>query len=123
MERKKQIIESALLSGKSIDELIKIKMKEEIKNTFEKVNKTPKKVKIFDIKEIPSKVLFSRNSVFKKYNKQNDTISYINGIQAEGLLGLDETSKEKLLSGEIEVFSTDNSFVKFEYSEILKYDE
>ena len=123
MERKKKIIESALLSGKSIDELIKIKMKEEIKNTFEKVNKTPKKVKIFDIKEIPSKVLFSRNSVFKKYNKQNDTISYINGIQAEGLLGLDETSREKLLSGEIEVFSTDNSFVKFEYSEILKYDE
>lgn len=123
MERKKQIIESALLSGKSIDELIKIKMKEEIKNTFEKVNKTPKKVKIFDIKEIPSKVLFSRNSVFKKYNKQNDTISYINGIQAEGLLGLDETSREKLLSGKIEVFSTDNSFVKFEYSEILKYDE
>ena len=123
MERKKQIIESALLSGKSIDELIKIKMKEEIKNTFEKVNKTPKKVKIFDIKEIPSKVLFSRNSVFKKYNKQNDTISYINEIQAEGLLGLDETSREKLLSGEIEVFSTDNSFVKFEYSEILKYDE
>ena len=123
MERKKQIIESALLSGKSIDELIKIKMKEEIKNTFEKVNKTPKKVKIFDIKEIPSKVLFSRNSVFKKYNKQNDTISYINGIQAEGLLGLDETSREKLLSGKIEVFSTYNSFVKFEYSEILKYDE
>ena len=46
MERKKQIIESALLSGKSIDELIKIKMKEEIKNTFEKVNKAPQKIRI-----------------------------------------------------------------------------
>ena len=123
MERKKQIIETALLSGKSINELIKIKMQEEIKNTFEKVHKVPQKVKVFDIKEIPSKILFSKNTVFKKYNKENDTISYINGIQAEGMLGLDDISRKKLLSGEIEVFSTDNSFIKFEYSEILKFDE
>lgn len=123
MERKKQIIETALLSGKSIDELIKIKMREEIKNTFEKANKTPKKVKIFDIKEIPTQILFSKNTVFKKYNKQNDTLSYINGIQAESMLGLDELSRKKLLSGEIEVFSTENSFVKFEYAEILKSDK
>lgn len=123
MERKKQIIETALLSGKSIDELIKIKMREEIKNTFEKANKTPQKVKIFDIKEIPTQILFSKNTVFKKYNKQNDTLSYINGIQAESMLGLDELSRKKLLSGEIEVFSTENSFVKFEYAEILKSDK
>lgn len=120
MERKKQIIETALLSGKSLDELIKIKMKEEIKNTFEKVNKAPQKVRIYNIKEIPSKILFSKNTVFKKYNRQNDTTSFINGIQAEGMLGLDDISRKKLLSGEIEVFSTENSFVKFEYSEILK---
>lgn len=120
MERKKQIIESALLSGKSIDELIKIKMKEEIKNTFEKVNKAPQKIRIYDIKEIPSKILFSKNTVFKKFNKENNTMSYINGLQAEGMLGLDDTSRKRLLSGETEVFSTENSFIKFEYSEILK---
>ena len=47
-------------------------------------------------------------------------MSYINGLQAEGMLGLDDTSRKKLLSGETEVFSTENSFIKFEYSEILK---
>ncbi|MBQ3310627.1 hypothetical protein IJG72_00975 [bacterium] len=38
MDKRKKIVEDALLTGKSIDELIKIKMKEEIKNLFEKKN-------------------------------------------------------------------------------------
>ncbi len=104
MERKKQIIESALLSGKSIDELIKIKMKEEIKNTFEKACKSPQKVRIYDIKEIPSKNLFGKNTVFKKYNKQNNNMSYINGLQAEGMQGLDDTSRKNSYQGRWKFF-------------------
>lgn len=118
--RKKQLIEDALLSGKSIDELIKIKMKEEIKTVFEKKSKknsTPEK--IYDIKKVPKNLLFSKYAVFKKYNKNNNTICFINGIQTEALLGLDENSREKLQKGEIEVFSTDNAFVKFEFIEII----
>ena len=37
MNNKKQLIEDALISGKSLDELIKIKMKEEITNVFSKI--------------------------------------------------------------------------------------
>lgn len=118
--RKKQLIEDALLSGKSIDELIKIKMKEEIKTVFEKTaKKSCPKQKIYDIKKVPKNLLFSKYSVFKKYNKSNNTICFINGIQTEALLGLDDISREKLQKGEIEVFSTDNAFVKFEYVEII----
>ncbi|MBR1681574.1 hypothetical protein IJ707_07280 [bacterium] len=119
MKNKKQIIEDALLSGKSIDELIKIKMKEEIKNAFKKVSTKFEKKKVYDIKSVPKSEIFGKKSVFKKFNKQNNTISYINGMQAEALLGMDTISREKLLKGEIEVFSTDNAFVKFEYAEII----
>ncbi len=119
MKNKKQIIEDALLSGKSIDELIKIKMKEEIKTAFKKVATKFEKKKIYNIKDVPKSSLFSKKTVFKKFNKQNNTISFINGIQAEALLGLDILSREKLLKGEIEVFSTENAFVKFEYTEII----
>ena len=38
MKSKKQFVEDVLLSGKSIDELIKIKMQEEIKQAFKKVS-------------------------------------------------------------------------------------
>lgn len=119
MKNKKQIIEDALLSGKSIDELIKLKMKEEIRTVFKKVSTKFKKEKIYDIKVVPKADIFSKKAVFKKFNKKNKTISYINGIQAESMLGLDNTAREKLLNGEIEVFSTDNAFVKFEYAEII----
>ncbi len=119
MNNKKQLIEDALLSGKSLDELIKMKMKEEIKSAFQKISTKFEKKRITDLKSVPKEYVFSKNSVFKKFNKRNNTISYINGIQAEGLLGLDDNSREKLQRGDIEVFSTDNAFVKFEYADII----
>jgi len=115
----KKMIEDALLSGKSLDELIKIKMKEEIQSAFKNVSVNFEKKRVYDIKQVSAKELFSKKSVFKKFNKQNNTISYINGIQAEALLGMDNISREKLINGEIEVFSTENAFVKFEYAEII----
>ena len=118
MNNKKQLIEDALISGKNLDELIKLKMKEEMTNVFSKIIQKSEKHRVFDIKKIPKNSIFSRNTIFKKFNKSNNTISYINGIQAESLLGLDEATRKKLQDGEIEVFSTDNAFVKFEYTEI-----
>ena len=119
MNNKKQLIEDALLSGKSLDELIKIKMKEEIKSAFQKISTKYEIKRITDLKSVPQKYIFSKNAVYKKFNKRNNTISYINGIQAEGLLGLDESSRTKILGGEIEVFSTENAFVKFEYADVM----
>lgn len=119
MKNKKQLVEDALLSGKSIDELIKIKMQNEIKQAFKKVSTKFVKKKVCNIKEIPQKYIFSKKSVFKKYNKTNNTVSFINGMQAESMLGLDNISREKMLRGEIDVFSTENAFVKFEYAEII----
>ena len=123
MKNKKQIIEDALLSGKSIDELIKIKMKEEIKTAFKKISTKFEKKKVYNIKLVPKSEIFGKKTIFRKFNKQNNTISYINGLQAEALLGMDNITRDKLLKGEIEVFSTENSFVKFEYAEIISRSE
>jgi len=120
MDKKKEIIENALLSGRSIDELIKIKMKEEMTAAFEKISRAKEKIRIFNIKECDKNSIFSKNAIYKKFNKNNNTTSYINGIQAESLLGLDDETRRKLKNGEIDVFSTENSFVKFEYVEIIK---
>lgn len=119
MNNKKQIIEDALLSGKSIDDLIKLKMKEEIRAAFKKVSTQFERKRVTNLKSLPKEYIFSKHAVYKKFNKRNNTISYINGIQAEGMLGMDEASREKLLKGEIEVFSTDNAFVKFEYANVI----
>ena len=119
MAKKEQFIEEALLSGKSLDDLIKLRMKEEIKSAFQKVSVKFETKRITDIKSVPKNYIFSKKAVFKKFNRRNNTISYINGIQAEGMLGLDEATREKILNGEVEVFSTDNSFVKFEYADII----
>lgn len=119
MNNRKKMIEDALLSGKSIDELIKIKMREEVRKAFDKVAVKFEKKRIYDIKLVPQRELFGKKSVFKKFNKLNKTISYINGIQAEAMLGLDTASRDKLIKGEIDVFSTENAFVKFEYADII----
>ena len=119
MSNKKKMIEDALLSGKTIDELIKLKLREEMQEAFKKVAVKFEKRRIYDIKSVPKKELFGKRSVFKKYNKENNTISYINGIQAEAMLGLDNVSREKLIKGESEVFSTDTAFIKFEYADII----
>ncbi len=119
MNQKRKMIEDALISGKTIDELIKIKLKEEIQSAFTKVKVKFEKKRVFDIKSVPQSEIFGKKAVFKIFNKNNKTISYINGIQAESMLGMDNLTREKLLKGEAEVFSTDNSFVKFEYADII----
>lgn len=116
--KRKKIVEDALITGKSIDELIKIKMQEEIKGMFEKSIQKAVSKRFFDIKDVPKGKLFSKDTIFKKFNKNNSTISYINGIQAESMLGLDDITREKLVNGEIDTFSTENAFIKFEYVEI-----
>ena len=119
MKNKKTIIEDALMSGKSIDELIKMKMREEMRKAFDKISVKFEKKRVYDIKLVPQDVIFGKKSVFKKFNRANNTISYINGIQAEAMLGLDTASREKLVKGEIDLFSTDTAFVKFEYADII----
>ena len=104
-------VEKMLLDNASIDELIKLKMEQSLR---EELNKKPTKNKIVtDIKDAPQNLIFSKKSVFKLFNKETKTETFINGIQAEGLLGLQNNIREKIKNKELDSFSTENTYIKF----------
>ncbi len=107
-------MEQVLLSNASLDELIKMKIEEEFrKDSTRKTTKMAKK-SILDLKDVPNELIFSKNSVFRVYNRTNKTESLINGIQADAMIGIQSGIREKFLSGELTAFSTDDAYVKFE---------
>lgn len=107
-------IEQRLLNHASLDELIKLKMEEELKAEFEKSKQISQKQIITDISKVPLDLLFSKQAVYKMFNRANKTETYLNGLQAEAMLGLQTAMREKIKLGQIDAFSTENAYVKFE---------
>lgn len=117
MTSKNDDIEEMLLSGTSLDDLIRMKIeaefKDEIKKTKEQKAKQQKR-EYTKINEVPKEYIFSKDAVYKFYNRNTKLETYINGVQAEALLGLQYNIRNKILNGEMSTFSTDNAYVKFE---------
>lgn len=107
-------LEQRLLSQSSIDELIKMKMEEEIQAEFKKAQEKPKRQVITDISKVPKELIFSKKAVYKVFNRINKTETYINGMQAEAMLGLQNSTREKIQAGKMDAFSNDILYVKFE---------
>lgn len=106
--------EEILLKNKSLDELIKMKIEKEfIEDLKKSKNKPPKKV-YTNIKEVPQDVIFSKAAVFRYFNRDTKCETFINGIQAEALTGIQHDIRQKLLNGELDAFTTDNAYIKFE---------
>ena len=120
MGEKENLEEKRLLSSKSLDELIKIKMEEEMKKEFERAKIIPEKILIKNIKEVPQEKVFSKNAIYKVFNKNTHQETYISGIQAEAMLGIQNSIREKIRCREMDAFSTDYAYVKFEKIEIEK---
>lgn len=114
MKKQENELEQRLLNHASLDELIKIKMEEELKAEFRKSKETPKKQIITEISKVPANLIFSKQAVYKMFNRVNKTETYLNGLQAEAMLGLQTAIREKIKSGQMDAFSTDNAYVKFE---------
>ena len=107
-------LEQRLLSQASLDDLIKMKMEEELKAEFKKSKEKPQKQIINDISKVPTKLIFSKQAVYKMFNRINKTETYLNGLQAEAMLGLQTAIREKIKSGQMDAFSTEDAYVKFE---------
>ncbi|MFA7659397.1 MAG: hypothetical protein WCY19_08180 [Candidatus Gastranaerophilaceae bacterium] len=110
----KKDAEERLLSHASLDELIKIKMEEELKAEFKKSKEKPEKSLITDIAKVPTDLIFSKHAVYRMFNRINKTETYLNGLQAEAMLGLQTAIREKIKIGQMDAFSTDDAYVKFE---------
>lgn len=116
-KKDEQEIEQRLLNSASLDELIKIKMEEELQAEFKKSKEKPKKEIITDISKVPTNFIFSKAAVYKVFNRINKTETYINGMQAEAMIGLQSSIREKVKNGQMDAFSTDGAYVKFEQVE------
>ena len=108
----KEDIEQVLLGNASLDELIKMKIEQEFKT--KKVTKTPEKQVITDINKMPPGKIFTKDSVFRVYNRTDKTETFINGIQADAMIGIQTGIREKFLNKTLSAFATDDSYVQFE---------
>lgn len=117
---KKEIVndEQRLLSSLSLDELIKQKMEEEMLAEFEASKQIAKKNLVTELSKVPSHLVFSHRSIFRIFHKNTKQESFINGIQAEGLIGLQASLREKIKTGEQDAFSSGEMYVKFEKIEL-----
>jgi len=113
MNEKDNDIERMLLSNASLDDLIKAKIEKEFTQPL-KNQQPPRITKITDISKVPSKLIFSKDAVYRLYNRNSKTQTYINGLQAEALLGEQESVRGKMLKGETSSFATEDAYIKFE---------
>lgn len=109
-------VEQALLNNASLDELIKMKIEQEFKKRPVKQKSEPKEVT--DLKDVPPEKIFSKSSVFHVFNRNNGTETFINGVQADAMIGIQAGIREKFLNKTLTTFSTDDAYVKFEKATI-----
>lgn len=115
-------IETSLLSGKSIDELIKQKINEEITVELEAARKSATITKINDFSKLPTAEVFSKSTTYLVFNRKTKQESYINGVQAESLIGMGLSTREKLIRKETDSFLTEDYYVKFVCGAVLGFD-
>ena len=106
--------EQRLLKTASLDELIKMKMEEELQIEIDKSKEKLEKQVVTDISKVPTHLIFSKQAVYRIFNRVSKVETFINGLQAEAMLGLQTLIRGKIKSGEMDAFSTDTAYVKFE---------
>lgn len=109
--------EQMLLNNASLDDLIKMKIEKEFMADLEKAKQKPHKKVYTNIKDVSREMIFSKNSVYRYFNRNTKCESFINGIQAEALIGLQNSVRQSMLKGELSAFTTDDAYVKFEKAE------
>ena len=106
--------EEMLFTNASLEDLIKMKIEREFMEDMKKSKEKPKKKTYTDIKKIPKEKIFSKEAVYKYCNRNTKCETYINGIQAEALIGIENQIREKMLKGELSAFTTEDAYVKFD---------
>lgn len=110
--------EEQLLLGKSLDDLIKMKIEQEFMQDLRISKEKPKKKVVFELKDLPKEKIFSKDSVYRYFNRNTKCETFINGIQAEALIGTQNQIREKMSKGELSAFTTDDAYIKFEKAEL-----
>ncbi len=105
-------IEQILLNDEEYEKFSARKIENDFVQEIDKSKNKTSEI-ITDIKLVPKYKLFSKDAIYLVINKNSKTKSYVNGIQAEGFLGNQISTRENFLTGEIDSFVKDDYFVKF----------
>lgn len=106
--------EEMLLNNASLDELIKMRIEREFMEDLKKSKEKPEKHEYTNVKDVPKDKIFSKASVFRCFNRNTKCETFVNGIQADALIGIQDAVRKKMLAGELSAFTTDDSYIKFE---------
>lgn len=109
--------EALLLNNASLEDLIKMKIEKEFMEDLKKSKEKPEKQILTEIKNLPKDKIFSKYATFRYFNRNTGCETFINGIQAEALIGLQNNIREKMLKGELSAFTIDDAYIKFEKAE------
>lgn len=109
--------EALLLNNASLEDLIKMKIEKEFMNDLKKSKEKPIPKTYTNIKDLPKDKIFSEYSIYKFFNRKTGCETFINGIQADALIGLQTNVRSKMLKGELNAFTTDDAYIKFEKAE------
>ena len=106
--------EERLLNNASIEDLIKMKIEKEFMEDLKKSKQKVLPKTYIDIKDVPQDKIFSKCSVFRVFNRNTKCETFVNGIQADALIGIQNNVREKMLKGQLDAFTTESAYVKFE---------
>lgn len=106
-------IEQILLNDSAYEKLVNTKIEKEFMNEVSPLSIKKEEV-IKDIKLVPKDKLFTKEAVYLVLNKSSKTKSYVNGLQAEGFLGGQNSLREKFLTLETDAFVNGDYYVKFQ---------
>lgn len=106
--------EERLLNNASIEDLIKMKIEKEFMEDLKKSKQKVVPKTYTDIKDVPLDKIFSKCSVFRYFNRNTKCETFVNGVQADALIGIQNNVREKMLKGQLDAFTTESAYVKFE---------
>lgn len=106
--------EERLLNNASIEDLIKMKIEKEFMEDLKKSKQKVLPKTYTDIKDVPQDKILSKCSVFRVFNRNTKCETFVNGIQADALIGIQNNVREKMLKGQLDAFTTESAYVKFE---------
>lgn len=106
--------EERLLNNASIEDLIKMKIEREFMEDLKKSKQKVLPKTYTDIKDVPQDKIFSKCSVFRYFNRNTKCETFVNGVQADALIGIQNNVREKMLKGQLDAFTTESAYVKFE---------
>ncbi|MDD3325378.1 MAG: hypothetical protein PHN38_09700 [Sulfurospirillaceae bacterium] len=115
---KNEDIEQALLSNKSLEELIKEKVQQEIDAEIVAASGSRKPREITKFSELPKDKIFADSAVYSLFNRATKQRALINGSQVECLIGIDNSLREKLTSHQVDTFLVEDYYVKFHHASI-----